>query len=112
MKLKEARKEAIKFCRENRCDFCFISYDNADEFRFTGVTDDEHTVFMVGKNGSFQNYARTKYARNFHEKFKKRADYKGNNDKREIADMVNYDLLNLDLDDEDEYSDEEEEFYE
>lgn len=102
MKLKEARKEAIEFCRENRCDFCFISYDDTNEFQFIGVTDDEHTVFMVGKNGSLQNYARTKYARNFHDKFKKRTNHK-NSDKREIVDMVNY----LDLDDSDEKYEEE-----
>ena len=46
MKLKEARKMAIKHCEENNYNYTYISHDNISEFYLTD-NENQHTVFFV-----------------------------------------------------------------
>lgn len=90
MKLKEARKMAIKHCEENNCNYTYISHDNISEFYLTD-NENQHTVFFVNKNGSLNACRSTQYAVDFHKELKRRKKNKKNNDKRVMADMLNRD---------------------
>lgn len=95
MKLREARKLAIKYCEDNCCSYTYISYNNAVEFYVTNE-EDSHTVFLVNRNGSMDDYMGTRYAADFHKGFKKKDSCKRNDGKKIIADMCNRDCMNCD----------------
>ena len=65
MKLKEARKLAIKHCEENNNKYTYIAYDDTNEFYITDG-ENKHTVFLINKNGSLSAYRASVYAVNFH----------------------------------------------
>ena len=44
MKLKEARKSAIKYCEENKSNYTYISFSDFEEFYPTSK-ENQHTVF-------------------------------------------------------------------
>lgn len=88
MKLKDARKSAIKYCEENNCNYTYISFSDYEDFYPTGK-ENQHTVFLVGKNGSLNAYRGTQYAVDFHKELKRRKKNRKNNNKRVIADMLN-----------------------
>ena len=87
MKLREARKLAIKYCEDNCCSYTYVSYNNAVEFYVTNE-EDKHTVFLVNRSGSMDAYMSTRYAVDFHKGFKKK-NCKRNDGKRKTADMCN-----------------------
>ena len=88
MKLKEARKLAIKYCEENKCNYTYISHDNVEEFYLTDK-EDKHTVFFVNKNGSLRVCRSTEYAVDFHKELKKRKKTRRKNGKRTVAEIAN-----------------------
>lgn len=88
MKLKDARKLAIKYCEENNCNYTYISHDDINGFDLTNK-EGNHTVFLVNRNGSLDAYYATKYACEFHKELKRRKKNRRNNDKKEIAKMNN-----------------------
>ena len=90
MKLKEARKSAIKYCEENNCNYTYISHDNVEEFYLTDK-ENQHTVFFVNKNGSLNACRTTQYAVDFHKELKRRKKNRRSNDKKKIAEMLNRD---------------------
>ena len=89
MKLKEARKWAIKYCDENKCKYTYVSHNNVEEFYLTDK-EDKHTVFLVNRNGSLNAYRDTQYAVDFHKELKKRRNER-NNGKKKIAEISNRD---------------------
>ena len=95
MKLKEARKLAIKYCEENGCNYTYISHNNIEEFYLTDK-EDKHTVFFVSKNGSLNACRSTEYAAGFHKELKKRKKNRRNNYKKKMAEIANCDLENED----------------
>lgn len=101
MKLKEARKLGIDYCKNNKCNYTYISANNMGGF-YLSSTGDDHTVFLVNKNGSLDTYLGTNYAANFHKEFKKKNSNRRNDNKRKLADASNYDFLNYDLDEDEE----------
>ena len=88
MKLKDIRKIAIEYCRNNNCKYTYISHNDIEEFYLTD-NEDRHTVFLVNKNGSLSAYLATKYAQDFHKELKRRKKNRRKNDKRKIADVAN-----------------------
>lgn len=88
MKLKEARNVAIKYCEENKCNYTYISHNDAEEFY---LTDNEncHTVFFIKNNGTLNACRNTEYAVNFHKELKKRKKNRRNNYKKKMAEMIN-----------------------
>ncbi len=90
MTLKEARKSGIKYCEENNCSYTYISANNVGGF-YLSTREDNHTVFLVNKNGSLDSYLGTKYAADFHKEYKRKENSRRNNDKKVIAEMCNYD---------------------
>lgn len=88
MKLKEARKAAIKYCEENNCNYTYISFSDLEDFYPTSK-ENQHTVFIVSKNGSLNAYRGTQYAADFHKELKRRKKNRKNNSKRVMADMLN-----------------------
>lgn len=90
MKLKDARKLGIKYCKENKCNYAYISYDDNDGF-YPLDKENSRTVFLVNRNGSLDAYMSTNYAIDFHKELKKRKNNRRKNDKRKAADMYNSD---------------------
>lgn len=91
MKLKEARKLGIDYCEENNCNYTYISHDSTNEFYLT-EEESKNTVFLVKKNGGLNAYRGTSYAADFHKELKKRRNKKKKNDgKKKIAEMLNPD---------------------
>lgn len=101
MKLREVRKSGIEYCEENNCDYTYISFDNVKEFYLT-EKEDKHTVFLVKRNGGLNAYRGTNYAAEFHKEFKKRRKNKRRDDKRKLAEMLNDEEVEMDIDMEDE----------
>lgn len=97
MKLKEARKLAIKYCEENNCNYTYISHNSVEEFYLTDK-EDKHTVFFSNKNGSLRACRSTEYAVDFHKELKRRKKTRRNNGKRMIASVANRDLVSEDED--------------
>lgn len=89
MKLKEARKLAIKYCEENNCNYTYISHNNIEEF-YLSDKEDKHTVFFANKNGGLNPCRNTEYAVDFHKELKRRKKNRRNNSKRKVADMLNH----------------------
>lgn len=89
MDLKDARKQGIRHCLENNCNYTYISYDNNEYY----LTNKEcaNTVFIVNKNGSLDTCLYTNYSADFHDDYKRREANRRKNGKRKIADMYNYD---------------------
>lgn len=90
MKLKEARKSAINFCEENNCNYTYVSFSDLEGFYLTSK-ENQHTVFLINRNGSLNAYRATQYAVDFHKELRKRKKHKKNNDKRKMAEMFNRD---------------------
>ena len=88
MKLKEARKLAIKYCEENNCNYTYISHDNTEEFYLTDK-ESKHTVFLVNRNGSLNACRNTEYAVEFHKELRRRKNRRRNG-KKVIAEMANH----------------------
>ena len=88
MKLKEARKAAIKYCEENNCNYTYISFSDLEDFYPTSK-ENQHTVFFVNKNGSLNACRTTQYAIDFHKELKRRKKSRKNNNKRVMTDMLN-----------------------
>ena len=93
MKLKEARKLAIKCCEENNCNYTYISYSDLEEF-YPTAKESQHTVFFVNKNGSLNACRATQYAIDFHKELKKRKKNRRNNYKKKMAETANRDFIN------------------
>ena len=89
MKLREARKLAIKYCEENNCNYTYISHNNVEEFYLTSK-EDKHTVFYINKNGSLNPCRSTQYAVEFHKELRRRKKHRRKNGKRVIAEVVNH----------------------
>lgn len=89
MKLKEVRKQGIKYCQENDCNYTYISFDDANEFYLT-ENENRHTVFLVNKNGSLDPCLVTKYGEDFHKELKRRKKNRRKNGKIKIAEICNY----------------------
>lgn len=96
MKLKEARKLAIKYCEENNCNYTYISHNEAEVFYLTDK-EDKHTVFFVNRNGSLNACRNTEYAVEFHKELRRRKNRRRNG-KKVIAEMANHDSTNEDED--------------
>ncbi len=90
MKLKEARNLAIKYCEENKCNYTYISYSDLEEFYLTNK-ENQHTVFFINRNGSLKPCRSTEYAVSFHKELKRRKKHRRNNDKKNVAEMLNHD---------------------
>ena len=90
MKLKEARLFAIKYCEENNCKYTYISHNNVAEF-YLANEEDKHTVFFCNRNGSLKPYRNTQYAVDFHKELKRRRKHRDNDNKRKVANVLNYD---------------------
>lgn len=90
MKLKEARKLAINYCEENKCNYTYVAYDDTNTFYLTD-SEERHTVFIVNKNGSLNAYRNTQYAVDFHKELKRRKKSRKNNSKRVMSEMLNRD---------------------
>jgi hypothetical protein len=93
MKLRDVRKLAIKYCEENNCNYTYISHDDIEEFYLTEV-ENQHTVFVVNKNGSLNAYRGTKYAADFHKELKKRKKNRRKNYKQKMTEAANRDFVN------------------
>lgn len=89
MKLKEARKAAINYCEENKCNYTYISYSDLEEFYPTSK-ENQHTVFFVNKNGSLKPCRKTEYAAEFHKELKRRKKTRRKNDKKKMAELHNH----------------------
>ena len=89
MNLKEARKSAIKYCAEKKCDYAYISYKDDGKFYVTGI-EGKHTVYFVSKNGSLKSYFATNYASDFHKERKKRKQMRDRHSKRKMAELSNH----------------------
>lgn len=89
MKLKEVRKQGIKYCQENDCNYTYISFDDTNEFYLT-EDENKHTVFLVNKNGSLDPCIVTKYGADFHKELKRRKNNRRKSGKRQIAEMSHY----------------------
>lgn len=92
MKLKDARKLAIKYCEEYDCSYTYIAHKDGDEFYVTNE-EDKHTVFLINRNGSISAYRASVYSVNFHKELKRRKNQRRKIDKKKIADVINYDSL-------------------
>lgn len=90
MKLKDARKLGIKYCEDNNCKYTFISHNNIDEFYLT-ENENNHTVFLVNRNGSLAACHTTNYAIDFHNEYKKKNNHRASADKRNVAEIYNLD---------------------
>ena len=90
MKLKDARKAAIKYCKENNCNYTYLSHIDESGFYLT-EKESNHTVFLVNRNGSLDACLNTNFAVNFHEELKRRKNNRRKNGKRKIADIHNHD---------------------
>ena len=88
MKLKEARKLAIKYCEENNCSYTYISYSDLEEF-YPTEKESQQTVFFVNKNGSLNACRNTEYAVEFHKELRRRKNRRRNG-KKMIAEMINH----------------------
>ena len=88
MKLKEARKAAIKYCKENNCNYTYISFSDLEDF-YPISKENQHTVFFVNKNGSLNACRATQYAIDFHKELRRRKKNRKNNSKRIVAEMLN-----------------------
>lgn len=95
MKLREARKSAIKYCEENNCNYTYISHNDVEEFYLTDK-ENQHTVFFVSRNGSLNACRATQYAVDFHKELKKRKKNRRKNYKDKMAEVVNRDFVNED----------------
>lgn len=91
MKLKEARKLAIKYCEENNCNYTYISFNDVEEFYLTSK-EDKSTVFFINKNGSLNACRSTEYAVDFHKELKRRKKNRRKNDKKAAANAFNHDI--------------------
>ena len=94
MKLKDVRKLGIKHCENKGINFAYISHDNVSEFYLTDK-ETKYTVFIVGRNGSLNAYLSTKYAEEFHKELKKRKSSRRNDSKRKLAEVCNYDDVDV-----------------
>ena len=90
MKLKDARKSAIKYCEENNCNYTYISFSDLEEFYITSK-ENQHTVFFVSKNGSLNACRSTQYAIDFHKELRRRKKNRKSSNKRIMAEMLNSD---------------------
>ena len=90
MKLKDARKEAIKYCKENNCNYACISFVEESGFYLT-EKEGTHTVFFVNRNGSLDTCLNTNYAIDFHKELKRRKNKRRKDGKRKITDICNHD---------------------
>ena len=90
MKLKEARKLAIKYCEENKCNYTYISYSDLEEFYPTSK-ENQHTVFFINKNGSLNACRSTQYAVDFHKELRRRKKTRRNSNKKMMAEVANRD---------------------
>lgn len=90
MILKEAKLLGVKYCKENNCNYTYISYDDTSKFYLTD-REDKNVVFYINKNGSLHAYRATPYAANFHKELARRKNNRRNNGKRKIADIHNRD---------------------
>ena len=88
MKLKEARKSAIKYCEENKCNYTYVSFSDLEGF-YPTAKENQHTVFFVNKNGSLNACRTSPYAVDFHKELRKRKKNRKNNNKRAVAEMLN-----------------------
>lgn len=88
MKLKDARKAGIKYCNDNNCSYACISFDDTYEFTVTD-RQQKNTVYFINRNGSLDAYQGTNFASSFHKEYEKRNNGRGNNGKREMAEMCN-----------------------
>lgn len=88
MKLKEARKAAIKYCEESNCNYTYISYSDLEEFYPTSK-ENQHTVFFVNKNGSLKPCRTTEYAVDFHKELKRRKKSRRKNFKEKMIEAAN-----------------------
>lgn len=95
MKLKDARKLGIKYCENNNCNYTCISYDDTNEF-YLANKENNHTVFLVNRNGSLDAYRSTKYAVDFHKELKRRKNGKRKNGKKKINEMFNHEYEEVD----------------
>jgi hypothetical protein len=95
MKLREARKSAIKYCEENNCNYTYISHNDVEEFYLTDK-ENQHTVFFVSRNGSLNACRATQYAVDFHKELKKRKKNRRKNYKDKMAEVANRDFVNED----------------
>lgn len=89
MKLKDARKAAIIYCKENDCSHTYISHNDVGGFYLT-ERESNHTVFFVNRNGSLDACLNTNYAIDFHKEFDRRRNVRRKNGKRKIADIYHY----------------------
>lgn len=90
MKLKEARKLAIKYCEENKCNYTYISYSDLEEF-YPTEKENQHTVFFINKNGSLNACRSTQYAVDFHKELRRRKKTRRNSNKKMMAEVANRD---------------------
>lgn len=90
MKLKDARKAAIKYCEENKCNYTCLSYVEESGFYLT-EKESNHTVFFVNRNGSLDACLNTNFAIDFHKELKRRKNGKRKSGKREVVDACNFD---------------------
>ena len=88
MKLKEARKAAIKYCEENNCNYTYISFSDLEDFYPTSK-ENQHTVFFVNRNGSLNACRNTEYAVEFHKELRRRKNHRRNG-KKMIAEIANH----------------------
>lgn len=88
MNLKEARKQGISYCADNKCNYTYISYDNTRKFYLTDK-EDANAVFTVNKNGSLRAYIKTNYAADFHKELKRRKNVRRKDGKKKIAEIHN-----------------------
>lgn len=88
MKLKDVRKLGIEYCETNNCNYTYIAHDGTNEFYLT-EKEDNHTVFLIKRNGGLNAYRGTNYAADFHRELKKRRNNRRKNDKRRLSEMVN-----------------------
>ena len=88
MKLAEVRNLGIKYCEEHNAKFTYISHSNTEAFYLTDK-EDNHTVFLVNRNGSLHPYRETSYAVDFHKELNRRKKNKRKNYKQKLADAMN-----------------------
>lgn len=94
MKLKEVRSIGIKYCTDNNCNYTYISHDSTNEFYLT-EKEGKHTVFLVKKNGGLNAYRGTNYSVDFHKELKKRRNQRRRSTKRQMAEMLNRDEVEI-----------------
>ena len=89
MKLKDARKAAINYCKENNCTHTYISYIEEGGFYLT-EKESNHTVFFVNRNGSLDACLNTNFAVDFHKELKRRKNDRRKNSKKKMIDIFYY----------------------